>query len=411
MRHNKLLAALLLMLAGLQTAWGQGFRVYKSDGTVAQYSLHTDSIVFYDGIGTDEDFGPFTPVNQCIAGTWYKTKYETVTFNEDGTTDYIEGATYKFLPYQGTIVIYNASGAPTNILKAHDVTAESMILSTLGSETFNVWTRTKPVYLVTSITLSETKVTLQPDGTTLLTATVLPADADNPSVIWTSSNEAVAEVYNNGMVTAKANGTCIITCSARDGSGVKAECKVRVKMPDTIQAMDLGLPSGTLWATCNIGASSMEECGDYFAWGETEPKEEYGWIDKEDDGLTELLPENDAATANWGNDWQMPSREQIEELRDYTTMIWVTGSNGVNGKLLISKLNGASIFLPAAGFRYEANFDDAGSAGNYWSRSLSTDGSNLAYALSFSSGYFNRISANRYRGQSVRPVYRLKFPH
>ena len=105
MKLKSIFAALLLLVAGLQTAWGQGFRVYKSDGTVAQFSLRTDSIVFYDGIGTDEDFGPFTPVNQCIVGTWYKSRNETVTFREDGTTDYISGATYKFLPYQGTIVI------------------------------------------------------------------------------------------------------------------------------------------------------------------------------------------------------------------------------------------------------------------------------------------------------------------
>ena len=96
---TRIFLAILLLVAGLQTAWGQGFRVYKSDGTVAQYSLRTDSIVFYDGIGSDQDFGPFTPVNQCIVGTWYKNT-ESMTFNEDGTTDYINDATYVFLPYQ-----------------------------------------------------------------------------------------------------------------------------------------------------------------------------------------------------------------------------------------------------------------------------------------------------------------------
>ena len=93
MRTRNILAALLLMMAGLQTAAAQGFRVYKSDGTIMQFSLRTDSIVFYDGIGTDIDFGPFTPVNQMIVGTWYVSKYQTVTFNEDGTTDYIADAT------------------------------------------------------------------------------------------------------------------------------------------------------------------------------------------------------------------------------------------------------------------------------------------------------------------------------
>ena len=139
MKKLSVLAALLFMVAGLQTAWGQGFRVYKSDGTFAQYSLRTDSIVFYDGIGSEEDFGPFTPVNQCIAGTWYKTKSETVTFNEDGTTDYMEGATYEFMPYQGTIVINNDSGMPVSILKVHKLTSEMLVMSTLGDDEFSVW--------------------------------------------------------------------------------------------------------------------------------------------------------------------------------------------------------------------------------------------------------------------------------
>ena len=221
MKRNSILAALLLLLAGLQTTWAQGFRVYKSDGTVAQFSLRTDSIVFYDGIGSDQDFGPFTPVNQCIAGTWYKSKSETVTFREDGTTDYMADATYKFFPYQGTIIVYGASGAPMSILKVHELTAERMIVTPeLG--VFSVWSSTKPLQLVTGITLSETAITLQPDETKRLTATVMPADADNPAVAWTSSNEAVAEVNSSGRVTANADGTCVITCSATDGSGVKA---------------------------------------------------------------------------------------------------------------------------------------------------------------------------------------------
>ena len=228
MKRLNLLAALFLLVAGLQTVWGQGFRVYKSDGTFAQYSLRADSIVFYDNMGSEEDFGPFTPVNQCIVGTWYKTKSESVTFNEDGTTDYMEGATYKFFPYQGTIVIYNASSAPTNILKVHDVTAESMILSTLGSSSFSVWYSTKPVQLVTSITLSKTTVFLHPNDIELLTFTVLPENADNKAVTWESSDEEIAEVNKNGRIIANAEGTCTITCSATDGSGVKAECQVRV---------------------------------------------------------------------------------------------------------------------------------------------------------------------------------------
>ena len=423
MRRLNLLAALLLMVAGMQTAWGQGFRVYKSDGTVAQFSLRTDSIVFYDGIGTDVDFGPFTPVNQCIVGTWYKTKSESVTFNEDGTTDYMEGATYKFLPYQGEVLVYDSSKKLKQILRVHDVSADELVVSTLGSGTFNVLTRTKPVQLVTSITLSETSITLQLDETKRLTATVLPADADNPVVAWESSDESVAQVID-GLVIALGSGTCVITCSATDGSGVKAECQVKVQKDNsgTIDGrdyVDLGLPSGTLWATCNVGANSPEEYGDHFAWGETVTKDTYNWstyFDTEDNGstfkkynnsggMTELLPEDDAATANWGSGWQMPSLDQIKELinSEYTTTEW-TQVNGVNGRKITSKSNGNSIFLPAAGYRYDASLGRAGSYGYYWSRSLYASSSYYAFSLYFGSSSIDWYGNDRDYGRSVRPV-------
>ena len=426
------MTALLLMVAGLQTAWGQGFRVYQSDGTQLQFSLKTDSIVFDNGLSGDEVFGPFTPVNQCIARTWYKSKSETVTFGSDGTTDYIAGGTYEFMPYQGNVIIYNASAAPTNILKVYKVTAEKMIVGSPDGSSISVWSSTKPVQLVTSITLSETNITLQPDESKRLTATVLPADVDNPAVTWSSSNEAVAEVNSSGRVTANANGTCVITCRATDSSGVKAECQVRVKKADTMEWVDLGLPSGTLWATCNVGASSPEEYGDYFAWGETTGynsgkttfnvdtykywqgsfstltkyccQRSYGY-NGFTDGLTELLPEDDAATANWGSGWQMPSLAQINELYNssYTTTAWTT-QNGVYGRKITSKSNGNSIFLPAAGYRDGTGLDYAGRDGYYWSRSLHTYYSYEAYNLDFSSSDIDTYYDYRFYGYSVRPV-------
>ena len=181
MRVKSIIAVLLLMVVGLQTAQAQGFRVYKSDGLVEQFSLRTDSIVFYEEFGSDADvnFDPFTPVNRCIVGTWWKSKYETVTFNEDGTTDYMEGATYKFFPYQGNIIIYNASDAPVNYFKVLELRRERMIVSSPDGSNISVWSRTVPVYLVKSIELSETSITLLTDETKRLTATVLPEDADN----------------------------------------------------------------------------------------------------------------------------------------------------------------------------------------------------------------------------------------
>ena len=182
--------------------------------------------------------------------------------------------------------------------------------------------------------------------------------------------------------------------------------------------VDLGLPSGTLWATCNVGAKIPEEYGDYFAWGETETKNEYSWsnyFDAEDEGRTfkkyynggqtELLPEDDAATVNWGSEWQMPSRAQVDELynSDYTILEWTT-SNGVNGLRITSKKNRNSIFLPAAGMIINTMIGSVEGDGFYWSRSLNKDRNDLIDILSFNSDRMKVDINARYCGQPVRAV-------
>lgn len=195
--------------------------------------------------------------------------------------------------------------------------------------------------------------------------------------------------------------------------------------------VDLGLPSGTLWATCNVGANNPEEYGDYFAWGETKPKSDYNYnfstylycmgsnitltkyctdsscgYNDFTDGQTELLPEDDAATANWGANWQMPSRIQFQELlNSYTTVTGMT-KNGVYGRKITSKSNGNSIFLPAAGYWSGTNLCNVGNYGSYWSRSLSTSYSYYAYILnlSFFSGSLECRQDFRDCGRTIRPV-------
>ena len=194
---------------------------------------------------------------------------------------------------------------------------------------------------------------------------------------------------------------------------------------DVHEWVDLGLPSGTLWATCNVGANSPEEYGDYYAWGETTTKGTYDWSTYKhckgpDDTMTkyctssnygtvdykpELEPSDDAATANWGSGWQMPSREQFKELYNssYTTTTWTT-LNGKYGRKITSKSNANSIFLPAAGYRDDTGLNNPGSGGYYWSRSLETTYSINAYKLYFDSSYVRTGFDSRCYGQSVRPV-------
>jgi uncharacterized protein (TIGR02145 family) len=189
--------------------------------------------------------------------------------------------------------------------------------------------------------------------------------------------------------------------------------------------VDLGLPSGLLWATCNVGAYTPEEYGDYFAWGETQPKDTYNWSTYQycmgssstltkycsnssygyngfTDDLTTLLPEDDAATANWGSGWRMPTKAEWQELLDNTTVTWTT-QNGVSGRLFTAA-NGNSLFLPAAGYRSGSNLYDAGSLGDYWSSSLYTDNPIYAWNFYFNSGSYNMNGYLRLYGFTVRPV-------
>ena len=187
--------------------------------------------------------------------------------------------------------------------------------------------------------------------------------------------------------------------------------------------VDLGLPSGTLWATCNVGASKPEDYGSYFAWGETAPKDVYNWETYKwcngtsnsmtkyctdssfgtVDGKTELLPEDDAAYVNWGTSWRMPTQEQCIELSNNCTWTWTT-LNGVNGHLITGP-NGNTMFLPAAGDRYQDKIGDLGSYGQFWSRTLNSDRQDTAYILFLHSYGLSGINANdRSYGFSVRAV-------
>ena len=187
--------------------------------------------------------------------------------------------------------------------------------------------------------------------------------------------------------------------------------------------VDLGLPSGTLWATCNIGASKPEDYGNYFAWGETAPKEiydwtTYKWCNGTWDSLTkynfqsyygtvdskaELEPADDAAQANWGPTWQMPTKAQQDELHEHCNWQWTT-RNGVNGYLGTGP-SGKTIFLPAAGYKDGTRIVSEGAFGYYWSHSLYSSMSLYAYNhLFFSGSNPDWNQQERSFGLSIRPV-------
>lgn len=271
---------------------------------------------------------------------------------------------------------------------------------------------------VASISLDQSSLSLKIGQTATINATVLPSDATQPEVIWSSTNTSVAEVDYTGNVTAISPGSAKIKATTYDG-GFVANCNVTVVNESFSDGsengygyVDLGLPSGIKWATCNVGASSPSDCGSSFAWGETSPKSDYSWdtykYGSYENSLTKynadpsrgpvdnkmtLELSDDAARTNWGGNWRMPTREELDELNENCTWIWTT-LNGVGVHKAISKKNGKSIFLPVSG-----------SSVNYWSSSLRVPSSYCASSLRiYSSTLYWDYSSYRYSGHLVRPV-------
>ena len=175
---------------------------------------------------------------------------------------------------------------------------------------------------------------------------------------------------------------------------------------DGHEAVDLGL--SVKWATCNIRAIKLEEYSDYFAWGETEPKEEY----TEDNCCTYEKSMGDisgnanydAARANWGSTWRMPTKMEMEELKNECTWKWIR-QNGVRG-MKVTGPNGNSIFLPVAGYCYCSSCYCVGEYGGYWGSTPYGSDDNRAYRLNlYSAGVHVGVSWDyRYYGFTVRPV-------
>ena len=285
---------------------------------------------------------PFGVDNSMVVGKWYTPEGTSFTLNEDGTTDFGAGFTYKFRPYQGTLMMFNAQGLPVRTIVLNEVEEDYLLAVDYSTQTFVKYTK-EPVAV------------------------------------------------------------------------------------DTHLYVDLGLPSGTLWASCNIGATSPEDFGDYFAWGETETKSNYDWSTYKYckgtqnsltkycqnsangyngfiDALTELEPADDAAYTYWGSEWRTPSEEQFAELLDdkYTTAVWIT-LNNVYGLKITSKKNGNYIFLPAAGVYSETKFMYKGNMGTYWTRTLTSTPS-YARRLNFDISDFEINNPGRCYGQPVRAV-------
>lgn len=281
----------------------------------------------------------------------------------------------------------------------------------------------KKVIAVESVSLNKETLELTKGQSETLIATVKPDDATDKTVIWTTDSENIA-VNQEGLVTAFALGTAVITVTTTDGAhSAKCEVSVSTPIPD---AIDLGL--SVKWASFNIGASTPEDYGDYYAWGETEPKSEYSWetykwcngtsntLTKYNcrssfgsiDNKTVLDAEDDVAHVKLGGNWRMPTNKETSELSntwDKSDYRWEwTTINGHKGWLVTYLVNNNSIFLPAAGFRSGTKHLSKNSYGDYSSSSLTSTMDNHFSYFSFSADGVYDSAGYRYWGLPIRPV-------
>ena len=390
---------------------------------------------------TNADFGEL--INNCTSDwtTLNGVEGRKFTSKKNGKSIFLPAAGYRYydhLIYAGSRSHYLSS----SLFLGNPSTPFSMdfysdYVGTVSSRRY-YGQSVRPVYgdfvKATGISLNKNDESLSTGNTTQLTATLIPSNCAEKGLFWSSSDISVATVSESGLVRAVSSGTAVIAVTWAGDSNIKATCTVKVKartVPDG--AVDLCL--NVCWASCNLGASKPEEFGGYYQWAGLEEVTDtsiyldwsncpYHTSSDWDTGWTKYVPsylssywsatgspdnktvldlEDDVAHIKLGGKWRMPTLEEFQELRNNCTSEWTT-INGVYGRKFTSKINGNSIFLPAAGFRHYDNLYSAGSDGSYWSSSPDTSNPVYAFDIDFGSDYVYPYNSYRYLGLSVRPV-------
>ncbi len=337
-----------------------------------------------------------------------------------------------------TLPTHSGDDSPTSVI--HILVAENTSLES-RTETISFKTRGK------TATLTVRQEGVEPFLSTDVQTLTFPSDGGAQQVQistngnWTATTKSesafsVSPASGTGegtlTVTAAENETAVLrweTLTLTSGTLTVSITLLQQAKPDLNghAYVDLALPSGLLWATCNVGATTPEEYGDYFAWGETAKKNSYTWANyKWSDGsmqsltkynnrndygivdnLSELLPSDDAAVVNWGGCWRMPTYAEWEELCNTDNCTWTPINNNghCEGYKVTSTRNGNSIFLPAAGLYTESGFDRAGLNGYFWASTLFSVPDQGCGLYFDDAGHPHAFS--RYQGLSVRPVGKM----
>lgn len=383
---NRIIYTLALLFATLQTF----AQTYKYD---ANYRLV--KVLYENGISVKYEYDVLgNRTSKTVTGATAQTYTITTAVTPTGSGTVTGGGTYA----KGTTVELNAiANAGYDFSKWSDGnTTNPRTITVTKNQTFTAQ------FVVSTDILGDVNA----DGTVgigdIVAVTNVMAGITNDA-----ASKKRADVNGDGSVGI---GDIVAITNIMAGTGGKTEPSL-LSCPDNSHPhmIDLGLPSGTKWACCNVGANTPEEYGSYYAWGETEEKSVYNWEtylygNSKDDvvniGSDIAGTEYDAATANWGAPWHMPTWEQIRELLDNCSYTWTTQNSVRGGKF--TGPNGGTVFLPGAGLRWEDNLGSVGWGGYYLSSTPL--GEYEAYGLGFNPDEAWDGSYSRDDGPSVRPV-------
>lgn len=418
----------ILTSTGLDVQWAEGdaLGIYPIGGDQVKFPLSSGSasaFAYFDGGAWKLRSGvqyaayyPFSKDNYTISQTAIPVNYTGQTQNGNNTTSHL-GA-YDFLACAASTP--NANGEISLQMKHLGAilrfqltmpkadSYEKVVLESSGAcfvekGRFDLTSATpavSPTAISDSYTINLTNVSTTKNNETItIYAMAAPAKTGNMTVTVYSTDGWSKYSANVDSKEFVAGGACTITAN--------------LTLADH-EYVDLDLPSGTLWATCNVGAEKPEEFGYYYAWGETSTKNSYSssnykWYIGSDESFgkygdyANLDVSDDAAYVNWGSNWRMPNDYDFRELiNTHNTTTEKVTQNGVIGLKITSKSNGKSIFLPLAGFINGSTLNAAGTNAYYWSSETYDEGS-VCY-LHIQNGDVTVSDCSRYMGQSIRPV-------
>lgn len=278
---------------------------------------------------------------------------------------------------------------------------------------------------VDSIELSSNEIYLAQGETKELEYFIYPSIYQDLEVVWNSDNPGVAEVDEKGVVTGIALGSATVSVAMKDQPLVYASCSVQVGVQG---AVDLGL--SVLWASCNIGAETPEDYGNYYAWGELQPKFLYDWdhyqfvvpgdmtitkyctlegfsVDGNPDNKAVLESADDVATKELGGKWRVPTKRDWNEIWSSPLLDWfwtkhIKNGVSIRGCEVVNKTTGARIFLPYAGYIRNTTLLEENEVGNYWTANIDTGYPLCAFGCDLTVD--NWYTYQRFQGMPVRAV-------